>query len=70
MATCDKCGRTTDKVFERGIWLCRECYPKEVLKPDVAEEFDPENTEQLADVLLDDYWSENDYVSFRRNEDE
>lgn len=71
MATCDRCMKETDKIFERdGLWLCRECYPKEVLKEDAARDFDPDNSETLADLLYDDFWSESDHIAFRRMEDD
>ena len=69
MAICDKCGRETDRVFERGEWHCRKCYAEEVLKPEVAKDFDEENAEKLADALYDDYWSDRDYTHFRREEE-
>ena len=58
MATCDKCGEEMTTVFEKEIWLCRKCYVKEVLAPKEAEQFDEDRAEELADVLLDDYWQE------------
>lgn len=69
MITCDACGKQTDKIFERGIWYCRKCYIKAVLKPKIAKEFDEDNAEKLADVLYDDYWSPTDYIAFRREEE-
>ena len=71
MATCDKCGRTMNTVFEKdGEWLCRNCYPKAVLTEKEAKEFDEENSEKLADALYDDYWRQDNRVTFRRVEDE
>lgn len=58
MAVCDKCGDEMDVVFDKGIWLCRQCYVKEVLRPKEAQMFDEKRAEELADVLYDDYWWE------------
>ena len=67
MATCDKCNKDTDKIFEHdGLWYCRECYPREVLKDAVG--FDPDNSETLADLVYDDYWTVREPM--RRMEDE
>ena len=69
MASCDKCFRELKTVFERGgIWLCRECYVGEVLKK--PTELDADRAEELADLLDDPYWEEENYIHFRRCEDE
>ena len=69
MATCDRCGREMNTVFEKdGEYICRDCYTKTVLKE--PEEFDTDNAEKLADALYDDYWREDNRVYWRNVENE